>query len=101
MSLADVTTLEWNTTTQQYDVVKNPIRHNWLISVGASVSMETKLILVYNRKTTFFIDYRIQVQGVFIQDNIPVIAYSPIRVGLSIPMQENIKGYMYKKSFFD
>lgn len=100
MSIADVTSLDWNATTQQYEVNKNAVRHNWMISVGASMSWETDLILIYNRKTTFFIDYRLQVQGVFIKENIPILPYSPVRIGLSFPMQENIRGYMQKKSFF-
>lgn len=99
LAIPNMTTLEWNTTTQQYEEV-HPIRHNWLISIGASASWETNLILIHNRKTTFFFDYRLQVQGVFVQETIPVIAYTPIRIGLSFPFKENIRGYMHKKSFF-
>ena len=100
LSMPDMTTLEWNTSTQQYEETTN-VRHNWLISAGASASIETNFILIHNRKTTFFVDYRLQVQGVFVQENVPVIAYTPIRVGMSFPFKENIRGYMYKKSFFD
>lgn len=101
MSISDLTTVEFNTTTQQYEVKENAIRHNWLISLGASASWETNFILVHNRKTTFFVDYRLQVQGIFVKSTVPVIAYSPIRVGMSFPFQENIRGFMHKKSFFD
>jgi hypothetical protein len=100
LSISDLTTLDWNATTQEYEVNKNAVRNNWMISLGTSLSWETNLILLYNRKTTFFVDYRLQVQGVFVKETVPVIAYSPIRVGISFPMQENIKGYMHKKSFF-
>lgn len=101
LSMPNMTTLEWNTTTQQYEEKGFSPRHNWLVSVGASASIETNFILIHNRKTTFFIDYRLQVQGIFVQDNVPFIAYTPIRVGMSFPFKENIRGYMYKKSFFD
>lgn len=100
MSISDLTSLEWNTTTQEYEEKKSEIRHNWLISLGASMSWETNFILVNNRKTTFFVDYRLQVQGIFVKETIPVIGYTPIRVGMSFPFQENIRGFMHKKSFF-
>jgi hypothetical protein len=101
MSVSDIESLKWNAATQQYEIEKFPIRHNWMISIGASLSKETNLILLHNRKTTFFVDYRLQVQGVFVKETVPVIAYSPLRIGLSFPMQENIKGYMHKKTFFN
>lgn len=100
LSIPNMTTLEWNTSTQQYEETTK-VRHNWLISIGASASWETNFILIHNRKTTFFVDYRLQVQGTFVQETIPVIAYTPIRIGMSFPFKENIRGYMYKKSFFD
>lgn len=100
LAIPDMATLEWNAATQQYEEVVRP-RSNWLISLGASASWETNFILIKNRKTTFFVDYRLQVQGVFVQETIPVIAYTPVRVGLSFPFKENIRGYMYQNSFFD
>lgn len=101
MSVSDIESLKWNAATQQYEIEKFPIRHNWMISIGASLSKETNLILLHNRKTTFFVDYRLQVQGVFVKETVPVIAYSPLCIGLSFPVQKNIKGYMHKKTFFN
>lgn len=100
MSISDLNTLEWNATTKQYETKNNAIRHNFLISIGASMSWETNVILIHNRKTTFFVDYRVQVQGIFVKETVPVIAYTPVRVGVSFPFKENIRGYMHKKSFF-
>ena len=99
MSIPNMTSVQWNNSTQQYEET-SPVRHNWLISIGASASLETNFIIIHNRKTTFFVDYRLQVQGIFIQETVPVIAYTPIRVGVSFPFEENIRGFMYKKSFF-
>lgn len=86
LSISDMTTLEWDPATETYEVDKFPVRHNWMISLGASLSYETKLMIFADRKTSFFLDYRLQVQGVIVQDNIPVIAYSPVKVGISIPI---------------
>jgi len=33
-----------------------------------------------------FIDYRLQVQGIFIQNTVPVVAYTPLKVGIAIPL---------------
>jgi hypothetical protein len=84
-SILDLTTLDWNATTQQYEVNKFPVRHNWLISLGASLGYETKLKIA-QRPLSFFLDYRLQVQGVFVKSTIPVIGYSPVRIGVSIPL---------------
>ncbi len=86
MSIADVESVIWDATIQQYEVENFSVRHNWMISLGASVSMETQLMLLKNRNTTFFVDYRLQVQGIFVEKTVPVIAYSPVRIGLSIPL---------------
>ncbi len=86
MSVSDIESVKWNTSSQQYEEEKFPVHHNWMISLGASVSMETKLILFKDRKTTFFVDYRLLVQGVFVRETVPVIAYSPVRIGISIPL---------------
>jgi hypothetical protein len=86
MSIADIKSVKWDAASQQYEVEKISVRHNWMISLGASLSKETRVMLLKDRKTTFFIDYRLQVQGVFVEETVPVIAYSPLRVGISIPL---------------
>jgi hypothetical protein len=86
MSVSDIESVKWNETSQQYEQLKFPIQHNWMITLGASVSMETNLFIFKDRKTTFFADYRLLVQGVFVRETVPVIAYSPVRIGISIPL---------------
>ncbi len=83
MSVSDLNSLDWNAVTNQYEVDNFPVRHNWLISLGPSVSFETPWTIIKDKKTTFFLDYRLQIQGVFVQETVPVIAYAPLRVGFS------------------
>lgn len=89
MSILDMNTLQWNPDTETYEVDKFPVRSNWMISLGTSLSYDTKLKLLGGRETTFFLDYRIQVQGIIIQNTVPVIAYTPVKLGISIPV--NVK----------
>jgi hypothetical protein len=84
-SVSDLTTLDWNATTQQYEVNKFPVKHNWLISLGASLGYETKLKIA-QRPLSFFLDYRLQIQGVIVRDAVPVLPYSPIRIGVAVPL---------------
>ncbi len=84
-SVSDMTTLNWNTTTQQYEEDKFPVRHNWLISLGASMAYETSLN-VWEKPLSVFVDYRLQIQGTIVRDVVPVLPYSPIRIGVSIPL---------------
>ncbi|KAA3627424.1 MAG: hypothetical protein DWQ02_19835 [Bacteroidetes bacterium] len=83
MSISDINSLNWNAVTNQYEVDNFPVRHNWLISIGPSVGFETPWTIIKDKKTTFFLDYRLQIQGVFVQETVPVIAYAPLRVGFS------------------
>jgi hypothetical protein len=90
LSISDLTTLEWDETTETYIENKFPVRNNWLISLGASIDYESSL-QVLSRPITFFADYRIQVQGIIVQQTIPVLIYSPVRFGISVPFQKIIK----------
>jgi hypothetical protein len=85
LSVPDLTSLEWDPGSQSYQEVGNT-RHNWLISLGFSLSYETGLQLLPGRKTRFFLDYRLQVQGTIVQETVPLIAYSPLRLGISVPI---------------
>lgn len=85
LSFSDFTTLEWNATTSTYEEVKLPLRHNWMISIGASLGYATKWKMK-ERPLTFFADYRLQVQGIFVAQTSPVIAYAPVRIGLAFPL---------------
>lgn len=85
LSISDMTTLDWDAATQQYILRKSFARNNWLVSLGASVGYTTKWEIA-NRPVTLFADYRVQVQGIIIQDAVPVLAYAPVRLGLAIPL---------------
>jgi len=88
LSISDLTTLEWNETLGVYEVNKFPVRNNWLLSIGASVGYQTNLQLL-SRPLSFFLDYRIQVQGIIVRETVPVLAYTPIKIGVSIPISKN------------
>lgn len=84
-SISGLTTLKWNPTTAEYEETRTSIRHNWIISLGPSLSYETNLT-ISERPISFFLDYRIQVQGILIRESSPFIAYAPIRIGVSMPI---------------
>jgi len=84
-SISDLTTLKWNAATLEYETVKTAIRHNWMISLGPSLSYEIKFS---QRPMNVFLDYRLQVQGIFVKETSPFIAYAPIRIGVSVPLSK-------------
>ena len=86
MSIQDMATLNWNPTTEQYERDNFPLRHNWMISLGVSLSYETPWVLIKDRKMGFFVDYRMQVQGIVVRRTVPVIAYSPLKLGVFFPL---------------
>lgn len=85
LSILDATTLAWNPDTQTYTPVRFPARHNWLISLGSSVSYDSAVKFM-QRPITFFTDYRLQLQGVFVQETIPFAIYIPVRLGIAVPL---------------
>ena len=85
LSFVNQNSLRWNESLMQYEEIRVPIRHNWLISVGPSVSWNLPAIL-WGRSVALFLDYRLQVQGIFINNTAPVIAYAPLRLGISLPI---------------
>lgn len=87
LSISDLTTLKWNPTTTEYEEIKTSVRNNWIISLGPSLGYETKW-MISERPISFFLDYRIQVQGVLIEESSPFIAYAPIRIGVSVPFSK-------------
>lgn len=87
LSISDIPTFDWDEATQTYEENRFATRNNWLITLGASLDYDTN-IEVLNRPLTFFADYRIQVQGIIVNQTIPVVAYSPVRIGVSFPIQK-------------
>jgi hypothetical protein len=61
------------------------MKSNWVISLGSNLEIPTNFKL-FNRPLSITAKYRLQVQGVIVRYNVPIIAYSPIMVGISIPL---------------
>lgn len=61
------------------------MKNNWVISLGANLEFPTKLKLI-NKPINIIVKYRLQVQGVIVRYNVPIIAYSPIMLGISLPI---------------
>jgi len=61
------------------------MKSNWVISVGSNLEIPTNFKL-FNRPLSIIAKYRLQVQGVIVRYNVPIIAYSPIMVGITLPI---------------
>lgn len=59
------------------------MKNNWVISLGSNLEFPTKLKLI-NKPVNIIAKYRLQVQGVIVRYNVPIIAYSPIMIGISL-----------------
>lgn len=84
-SIGDMDSFIWNAETNKYEADGRDFRNNWMISLGFGLGYETG-IKIAERPVTFNLNYRLQVQGVIVKENIPVIAYSPIMLGISLPL---------------
>lgn len=81
LSISDLETAVWNEDTEQYESA-NLRRNNWVISLGPEISYP--IFSTDRTRARFFADYKIQVQGIVIQETVPIIAYAPVSLGLSI-----------------
>ena len=61
------------------------LKNNWVISLGSNLEFPTRFKLL-NRPLNITAKYRLQVQGEIITYNVPIIAYSPIMLGISLPI---------------
>ena len=61
------------------------LKNNWVISLGSNLEFPTRFKLL-NRPLKITAKYRLQVQGEIIRYNVPIIAYSPIMLGISLPI---------------
>ena len=61
------------------------MKSNWVISVGSNLEIPTNFKL-FDKQLSITAKYRIQVQGVIVRYNVPIIAYSPIMVGITLPI---------------
>ena len=61
------------------------MKSNWVISVGSNLEIPTNFKL-FDKPLSIIVKYRLQVQGVIVRYNVPIIAYSPIMVGITLPI---------------
>ena len=61
------------------------IKSNWVISVGSNLEIPTNFKL-FDKSLSITAKYRLQVQGIIVRYNVPIIAYSPLMVGISMPL---------------
>ena len=62
------------------------MKSNWVISVGSNLEIPTNFKL-FEKPLSITAKYRLQVQGVIVRYNVPIIAYSPIMVGITLPIK--------------
>ena len=61
------------------------MKSNWVISLGSNLEIPTNFKL-FEKPLSITAKYRLQVQGVIVRYNVPIIAYSPIMVGITLPI---------------
>jgi hypothetical protein len=81
-SIQDLSSIKWNGT--QYEKVGTQVKHNFLISLGSQLMYATPWKITH-QPVSIFANYRMQVQGIFIQKTVPAIAYSSINLGMYLP----------------
>ena len=70
-----------------YSTSSVSLKHNWVISLGSNLEIPAGF-QIWNRKVHVTAKYRLHVQGVIVRENIPIIAYTPIMLGVSIPVEK-------------
>ena len=70
-----------------YSTSSVSLKHNWVISLGTNLEIPTGF-QIWNRKVHITAKYRLHVQGVIVRENIPIIAYTPIMLGVSITVEK-------------
>ena len=83
MSFLNMQSFYWDG--NQYVSRAITMKSNWVISLGSNLELPTNFKL-FGRALNITAKYRLQVQGVIVRHNVPIIAYSPIMVGISIPV---------------
>jgi len=82
MSIGSFPTLDWDEETQTYVENNTPIRNQWMISLGSELGYQFNL----GPKPTVYVAYRLLVHGIVVQSTVPLIAYSPLMIGLRMPL---------------
>ena len=70
-----------------YSTSSVSIKHNWVISLGSNVEIPTGFQIM-NRNIHITAKFRLHIQGVIVRENIPIIAYTPFMLGVSIPVEK-------------
>ena len=83
MSFLNMQSFYWDG--NQYVSRALTMKSNWVISVGSNLEIPTNFKL-FEKPLSITAKYRLQVQGVIVRYNVPIIAYSPLMVGVSIPL---------------
>ncbi len=83
MSFSNMQSFYWDG--NQYVSRAITMKSNWVISLGSNLEFSTDL-KIFNRPLNITAKYRLQVQGVIVRYNVPIIAYSPIMVGITFPI---------------
>lgn len=83
LSFLNMQSFYWNG--NQYVSRALTMKSNWVISVGSNLEIPTNFKL-FEKPLSITAKYRLQVQGVIVRYNVPIIAYSPIMIGISLPI---------------
>mgnify|MGYP006137492149 CR=1 FL=1 len=83
LSFLNMQSFNWDG--NQYVSTAPAIKSNWVISLGSNLEIPTNFKL-FEKPLSITAKYRLQVQGVIVRYNVPIIAYSPVMVGISMPL---------------
>ena len=83
MSFLNMQSFYWDG--NQYVSRAITMKSNWVISLGSNLEIPTNFKL-FGTALNITAKYRLQVQGEIVRYNVPIIAYSPIMVGISLPV---------------
>jgi hypothetical protein len=83
LSFLNMQSFKWDG--NQYVSRALTMKSNWVISVGSNLEIPTNFKL-FEKPLSITAKYRIQVQGIIVRYNVPIIAYSPLMVGISMPL---------------
>ena len=83
MSFLNMQSFYWDG--NQYISRAITMKSNWVLSLGSNLEFPTNFKL-FGRALNITAKYRLQVQGEIVRYNVPIIAYSPIMVGITLPI---------------
>lgn len=89
LAVLDMQSFTWNSSTKKYEEKNFDAKSNWMAILGSTISYEFKNLLIANRPLSVYIDYRIQLQGIIVKNTVPVLVYTPLKLGVSIPLSAN------------